>query len=128
MKRKLTQYSGKIKNGPGNIRRQRRRFTQDSPYHESMRSHQDWWRDKRFPHDNYIERFLGKNVGRSWSKVYSELCKKFKRYADREILHWQVDVEENVYKKNGRIYNSQDLPLYKGEFYVWKGILSVCSN
>lgn len=78
--------------------------------------------------DNFapIRRFLEKNVGRPWDKVYSEMCKDadlrslegwhFRLHID-DLIDTNVEIDEKgfVYSRNG-FYSRY--PLWKGRLYV----------
>lgn len=56
--------------------------------------------------------FLHKNLGRPWSKVYSELCKRFSSKEDREALDdsWLCHLElEERYICTGDYYVENDI-------------------
>lgn len=79
------------------------------PTKESMRKkHRSHWSGKEF--SDFLaplRRFLEKNVGRPWNKVYSEICE----HADSRSLtgwhlrtHVEMEIERNVIKDGKKIY------------------------
>ena len=109
-------------------RREANRDLEDLPTKESMRKkHIMNWDGKELSDFlNPLRRFLYKQTGRPWNKVYSEICK----YADSRSTmgnhlrdHVFMEIEFEVTHYDGRVYMNPKY--YSGFIELWKDALYV---
>lgn len=109
----------------GYKRREQRTPLDELPKRERMWEHREQTRELN-EHLGPLRRYLRKQVGRPWNKVYSEICQHIR--LDSAVQshvrdHVDQEVEQQVYEKDGKLYHAsgylRDYPLdqvrYGGE-------------
>lgn len=86
-------------------------------------------RDKNF-NSSVLIRFLGKNVGKKWDDIYSELRQNLshpysRRITALDMIGWYVELNTKI--ENDQIVDSKGLGIYD-KFYVHPVTKLLCKN
>lgn len=120
----------------------RLRYIPDHDYDEQPKrvgisaSYRDYSYSEKWSKDllGPLERFLQKNIGQAWDKVYSEACSTLDRReitGHHLIIHLKDEVETNCFiGANGRVWHTRWRELEVEGFYVHPltGLLSYASG
>jgi hypothetical protein len=89
-----------------------KKYVGDAPSKMSMRStkHRCWYKGSQVENWNPLKRFLLKSVGRHWDKVFSEICKAFRKDVNgvhpKEAVFWWVERNIIMKKRKPFVYES----------------------
>jgi hypothetical protein len=82
------------------VKKDRRSFKnkknhEDLPSYSSMKPRSSSWEDRKSLNEylNPLIRYLNKNVGRPWDKVYSDICKNMDKRTPVQAQHTQTNAE-----------------------------------